>query len=90
MSRVSQLKRVGWGGEARLGRGLFEPKSVSVQSICSLVATKMGEALPRTNQQCHSPTRNVLEMMWIVLENRDIELHTEERLIRAQIAIAFS
>lgn len=81
--------------EARLGRALFESKCVSVQSTCSLVPTKLREVLLRspairTNQQWHSPTWNLLEMRSIVLENRDIELHTEARLIRSQIPVASS
>ena len=84
---------MGW--EAREGRGLFRHKPVSVQSTCSLFATKKGEVLlrtpaVRTNQRFYSPTQNLLEMVLIILENTDIELRTAERLIRSQTPAASS
>lgn len=80
--------------EAREGRGHFKPKSISVQDTCFLFATKKAEVFLRTppvwtNQCCHHPTQNLLERMWITLENRDIELKAE-KMIRSQIPAAFS
>lgn len=73
----------------------MEPKSVSVQSTGSFLATKRGEVLLRTpavgtSEQCHSATQNLLATMLVALENRDSEWHTEERLVRSQTPAAFS